>query len=524
MNVQIPFSKVAMFSPGKNSPEGESRLICDEYPTWADFKLLCVLLAIFQSRKESSLEIPKKKILRVWGKTCQGKNYRILEKTLKKWASCKMTLKGRGKVGIISSYNYRKSAKTIRIEFDKGFFDYSLKKGQVWDLDKIFSMNGVIFRLVQIFSANLHYKKEKEEIDFYPIPLAKMIAISVKKPHEARKRLRTKMPDVISELQARGLNCLQEWRKINGEQRLFVWKEESSSKREEKKKAEPCRQTNSANSTAEKSLKKKSEIPLKESPKFITNTSESQEEFEKACAFYETISSNFDRSSIKNYSGKVVELWEWHKEAIKFCASGQLLTRIYSGKKIVGWYKSGCQKGEFASYVEHTNIELAKQRAQEQTPELRQKMFDTMLKLMKSCSSEGKQELAKEICSSSSITNQYDAKQEFQYAAINKCLELPVMAKYKQPGYSDLINSLFLLDGFGRVAEKELPAQWWPKFELEHEIHRDEIKTNLRLLEPTKEAKKFQAMEKLCNDLIAKGGQILSAKEQVEQWREQGAI
>ena len=483
MQVQIPFSKIPMFSPSGSHPEGESKLICSDYPTWGDFGILCVLLAISQEKQSHNLELTKKEILDTWGKTCQGKNYILLEGSLKKWSNCRLVLEGK-EIEIIKIYSYEKKNKLAQVELGKDFFQSSLDYGKVWDLKKVLSMNSVVFRLVQIISGILFYKPIGR---FKPISLAKQVAITANKPHIARKRIRAKMCDVMDELREMNIACSESWEKVHGDIWLYISRNALYAKAyDEQEKPPPTMEIKKAVKVAqpttakifsyipEQTQKEERESSLSKKENTTTNTRKSQVSFEDACSFYESISSDFDRGSLRNYAESVVNNWEFHKEAIKFCCPGQLPTRSYSGRKICGWYKSGAQKGEFSSYVEEKNKELAKKRAEEQTPELKKQMFSTVINLLKSCSDEGKKELARQIENDKFMTNVFDAEKEFNSLAINKCLESTAMSEYRKPGYSDLINSLFLWNEFGKVMKAELPKNWWPTLNLKHEIKRED--------------------------------------------------
>lgn len=496
MQVQIPFFKIPLFSPGGEEPKEQDSLVYHgSYPTWGEFSVLCVILAIAQREGRSFFSLPKKEIMGVWGKTCQGKNYSILEKSLNKWLGAKIKCDDfEGE--ILSYHDYEKGKRNIKVVLGEDFFQYSVEHGQIWDLEKFLSMNSVVFRLVQIMSCLLHYR---DTIRFCPLALASMVSISAEKKHIAKKKIRSKMGDVMIELRRLGLACSESWEKPKGQKRtwLYVSKECLYTKAFEggnnpppppDKKRKPVQlgqltPANIQNRAADFKNCINSEGKEQNNSSLSTQNStteyeKSQGEFDKACSFYERISSNFKRRNLDRMKLSVLENWRWHEKAINFSCKDEVETKTFPAAAITAWYKDGCVKDEkrFRKYREaEKEEERRKLKEKASCPILKQAMFDDMIDLIRNLSEKGKRDIAEMIEYDPMIQHDFDARNRFRNIIVDKAYSKDIAKenaksrrfreKYISYG-EDLLDCLYSLDEFGKVMEKSLPKNWWPKFEL----------------------------------------------------------
>lgn len=495
--LQLPFNHYPLFQQCPRSQlnewgDGDFKIIYEAGTTsYTDMLVLFSLLYLANKNSCCEFEVSKKELgLLAFQKERSGWASKRLKDSLNKWSSTFIHTEGK-KMGVVDCFYGEHSF--YQIGLDPNFYQEALARGKVYDLEEVRELSGLQFRLIQVLSGMIHkYPKLK----FDPSTLVDKVPISLKRYADIKRRLLPKVAFSLEWIGQRETEINFAVETINGKRWFMFYRGNLVEKyfREENSpppiKKGPVQfgeleavQCGASENFISDVYTEKEKVTCQNQPLSKENSTteyeKSQGEFDQACSFYESISRDFDRRSLSGYADSVAINWNWHKEAIKFCASGQLATRQYSGKKIVGWYKSGSLKNEFQSYVDEQHKILAKKRREEQTPELKEEMFETMLSLLKSSTEEGKQELADSICEYRDTTDIYTAENRFREQAILKCLESPKMSKYNKPGYDDLINTLFRWDEFGKHMEKNLQKSWYPEFNLKHKIERGNNKPKL---------------------------------------------
>ncbi len=465
--LQLPFNSLPLFQIARSGitryedDSGNFVLWSKGVTYWHDFHVLAVLLHHAQQTGSSRIEVMKTWILHELGQTRQGKNYRKLNESLRKWSGLLIS-KDNIDYSILS---YEDSKSSLMIDFNISYFRKAKECGKLYSLAKIFKSKAIEFRIFQIIAPLMHFNKI---LKLDPAKIANKMILGAKSIAEVKKRVGARIAAAIEKLCEDGWIVNQAWEWSKGKRWWYLYKEELIGELYNKQKEGSWKAIETA--PAPHKTKKAQENCANNLPKSFNHNNFSVRKQEKPISFEEKYSlastkmqevvADFDPSFLRKpeHRKRFVDNHEFLIKVAKFKLSAK--SGNLNGRTIFGWIQDGCPRSRFKDYLDHEANQALKEKAKDvgyidSAKDILYKKVAEILRLQ----GQGEKEQAwRDVCKNYLVgADMYLVRKDFLHLFVNKALDDQLMEGYKNSVYLDMINSLF-----GNDFLKRIPLSWYP--------------------------------------------------------------